>query len=191
MLVQFTEPSCRLPCPPFVGHSFYAERRCLIDSQDFDHPSFFLSRWSKRRKGFPSEAKVKRGVRIVHGDKELVEKVGRNDLCPCCSGRRFKKCCRNSSCFRGCEPGPLLLESDEVACSISMVGQAFDVQAHRRERHLRSRMKREGCSDGDEHSQDRKESTPENCHQGQTLPLRQMPQTKSEACENACSLVLP
>jgi hypothetical protein len=39
------------------------------------------------------------GVRVVHGDKELVEKVGRNDLCPCGSGKRFKKCCRNTGCF--------------------------------------------------------------------------------------------
>ncbi|HMC88273.1 MAG TPA: SEC-C metal-binding domain-containing protein [Gemmataceae bacterium] len=54
---------------------------------------------SKRRKGFPSETQVKRGMRIVHGDKELVEKVGRNDLCPCSSGKRFKKCCRNTGCF--------------------------------------------------------------------------------------------
>lgn len=45
---------------------------------------------SKRRRGFPSEARVKRGLRIVHGDKELVEKLGRNDLCPCGSGRRFQ-----------------------------------------------------------------------------------------------------
>ncbi len=45
---------------------------------------------SKRRKGFPSETRVKRGQRIVHGDKELVEKRGRNDLCPCGSGRRFQ-----------------------------------------------------------------------------------------------------
>ena len=44
---------------------------------------------SKRRKGFPSETQVKRGVRIVHGNKELIEKLGRNDLCPCGSGRRF------------------------------------------------------------------------------------------------------
>jgi len=29
---------------------------------------------SKRRKGFPSETKVKRGLRIVHGNKELSEK---------------------------------------------------------------------------------------------------------------------
>ncbi len=54
---------------------------------------------SKRRKGFPSETKVKRGVRIVHGDKELAEKLGRNDLCPCGSGKRFKKCCRNGGGF--------------------------------------------------------------------------------------------
>ena len=44
---------------------------------------------SKRRKGFPSETSVKRGVRIVHGDKELFEKLGRKDLCPCGSGRSF------------------------------------------------------------------------------------------------------
>jgi lysophospholipase L1-like esterase len=32
---------------------------------------------------------VKRGDRVVHGEKELSEKLGRNDLCPCGSGRRF------------------------------------------------------------------------------------------------------
>jgi uncharacterized protein YecA (UPF0149 family) len=54
---------------------------------------------SKRRKGFPSEMRVKRGERIVHGDKELAEKLCRNDLCPCGSGKRIKKCCRNTGCF--------------------------------------------------------------------------------------------
>ena len=44
---------------------------------------------SKRRKGFPSETQVKRGVSVVHGNKELREKLGRNDLCPCGSGRTF------------------------------------------------------------------------------------------------------
>src|SRR6266508_4278260 len=44
---------------------------------------------SKRRNGFPSETQVKRGLRIVHGNKELFEKLGRNDLCPCGSGRSF------------------------------------------------------------------------------------------------------
>ena len=44
---------------------------------------------SKRRRGFPSETQVKRGVRVVHGDTELSEKLGRNDLCPCGSGRSF------------------------------------------------------------------------------------------------------
>jgi len=56
-----------------------------------------LTYWSvfeitrKRRKGYPSETRVKRGQRVVHGDKELVEKLGRNDLCPCNSGRRFQE----------------------------------------------------------------------------------------------------
>ncbi len=45
---------------------------------------------SKRRKGYPSETHVKRGVRFVHGDKELLEKLGRNDPCPCGSSRRFQ-----------------------------------------------------------------------------------------------------
>ena len=44
---------------------------------------------SKRRKGFPSETRVGKGERVVHGDKELNEKLGRNDLCPCGSGHRF------------------------------------------------------------------------------------------------------
>lgn len=34
---------------------------------------------------------MKRGKRVVHGDKELVEKLGRNDRCPCGSGRRFQE----------------------------------------------------------------------------------------------------
>jgi uncharacterized protein YecA (UPF0149 family) len=45
---------------------------------------------SKRRKSFPSETRVKRGERYVHGDVELVEKLGRNDPCPCGSGLRFQ-----------------------------------------------------------------------------------------------------
>ncbi|MEM9348355.1 MAG: SEC-C metal-binding domain-containing protein [Planctomycetota bacterium] len=45
---------------------------------------------SKRKKGFPSETNVKRGVRIVHGNKELIEKLGRNDRCPCGSNKSFQ-----------------------------------------------------------------------------------------------------
>lgn len=45
---------------------------------------------SKHHRGYPSETAVKRSDRIVHGDKELQEKLGNNDLCPCGSGRRFQ-----------------------------------------------------------------------------------------------------
>jgi hypothetical protein len=45
---------------------------------------------SKRRKGFASETRVRRGDRIVRGDKELHEKLGRRDPCPCGSGRSFQ-----------------------------------------------------------------------------------------------------
>jgi uncharacterized protein YecA (UPF0149 family) len=44
----------------------------------------------QRRRGYPSEQQVKRGHRVVHGDVELVERLGRNDLCPCGSARRFQ-----------------------------------------------------------------------------------------------------
>ena len=37
---------------------------------------------SKRRKGFPSETHVKRGSRVLGGNKELIEKLGRNDPKP-------------------------------------------------------------------------------------------------------------
>jgi SEC-C motif len=45
---------------------------------------------SKRRRGFPSEARVKRGERMVHGNKLLSEKLGRNDPCPCGSRKLFQ-----------------------------------------------------------------------------------------------------
>ena len=59
----------------------------------------FFETMSKRRRGFPSETQVKRGTRVVHGDKVLEEKLGRNDLCPCQSGKRFKKCCLRKGRF--------------------------------------------------------------------------------------------
>jgi uncharacterized protein YecA (UPF0149 family) len=54
---------------------------------------------SKRRRGFPSETHVKRGAQVVHGDKLLEEKLGREDLCPCGSGKRFKKWCLKQGWF--------------------------------------------------------------------------------------------
>lgn len=59
----------------------------------------FFQPMSKRRRGYPSETNVKAGVRIVHGDKLLEEKLGRRDLCPCGSGKRFNRCCLKSCRF--------------------------------------------------------------------------------------------
>jgi hypothetical protein len=80
---------------------------------------------SKRRKGFPSEKKVKRGVRIVHGNKELSEKLGWNDLCPCGSGRRFKRCCMKTGCFRWRESGSLLLENEKRPVRLARPGRVL------------------------------------------------------------------
>jgi uncharacterized protein YchJ len=50
-----------------------------------------FERSSKRRRGFPSETHVKRGQRVVHVTKDLLEKLGRNDPCPCGSAKRFQE----------------------------------------------------------------------------------------------------
>ena len=47
-------------------------------------------RTSKRRKGFPSETHVRRGLRIVHTDR-TIGKLGRYDPCSFGSERRFEK----------------------------------------------------------------------------------------------------
>ena len=51
----------------------------------------FLRAHEQTPEGIPSETRVGKGNRIVHGKKELVEKLGRMDPCPCGSGRRFQK----------------------------------------------------------------------------------------------------
>jgi uncharacterized protein YchJ len=66
---------------------------------------------SKRRRGFPSETHVKRGYRAIVtplGDKELTEKLGRNDPCPCGSGHKFKRCCLETGRLRWLQPRRLL-----------------------------------------------------------------------------------
>ncbi len=71
----------------------------------FDNePSFqppHFERLSKRRRGYPSESKVKRGRRVVHGDKELREKLGRRDLCPCGSGQFSNNAACAAAAFDG------------------------------------------------------------------------------------------
>ena len=71
------------------NRNLHLEARMANDMHDSENPNFEIT--SKRRKGFPSETRVKRGDRIVHGTKELYEKPGRNDLCPCGSGRSFQE----------------------------------------------------------------------------------------------------
>ena len=63
----------------------------------------------QRRKGFPSETKVKRGFRVVHGDKELTEKLGRNDPCLCDSRRSFQEVLHADRALRWLSSQSLLL----------------------------------------------------------------------------------
>lgn len=61
---------------------------CVMKNTMKRGPAF--ERTSKRRNGYPSETQVKRGERYVHNEKELLEKLGRNDPCPCGSGSKFQ-----------------------------------------------------------------------------------------------------
>ena len=78
---------CRGECRDDSTATLNHEGRMAHNDQNWEESKFEIT--SKRRKGFPSETQVKRGVRVVHGHKELSEKLGRNDLCPCGSGRSF------------------------------------------------------------------------------------------------------
>ena len=91
------EPIVGLHCPENDPMSVPKDVRHAI--QEVRQPAIFFEAMSKRRKGFPSETKVKRGVRIVHGNKHLEENLGRNDLCLCGSRKRFKKCCMKTGYF--------------------------------------------------------------------------------------------
>lgn len=88
-----------LPCLSWNTETRREGAPCDTRITNISTNSHFFENMSKRRRGFPSETQVKRGVRVVHGDKLLEEKLGRNDLCPCGSGKRFKKCCLKKGCF--------------------------------------------------------------------------------------------
>jgi hypothetical protein len=143
---------------------------------------------SKRRQGFPSEKKVKRGVRIVHGNKELSEKLGRNDLCPCGSKKLFKKCCLKKGCFRRRESGPLFLGNEDLAC---LARQSRTDRSYCSQR-LTTTLGQEACggSRGQKYFPNRQENSPKNLGEKKTLPMRQVPQTKPETCEDSRSVVL-
>jgi uncharacterized protein YecA (UPF0149 family) len=65
------------------------KERARMENHDQYNDEATFEITSKRRKGFPSETRVKKGLRVVHGTKDLMEKLGRKDLCPCGSGRSF------------------------------------------------------------------------------------------------------
>jgi len=98
-----------------ICHVFRFHRRPSCEAKtSTNNPAF--ERSSKRRKGYPSETKVKRGMRVVHGEKELVEKLGRNDLCPCGSGRCFQTLLSPQRQIRRHQP-PLLFSASSSARS--------------------------------------------------------------------------
>ena len=66
-------------------------------SENFTPSYTPFERSSKRRYGFPSETQVKRGARVVHGEKELAETIH----APVALDDAFKKCCMLSGRYDG------------------------------------------------------------------------------------------
>jgi len=58
-----------------------------------------MSGWAGFKPKTPSKDKSEWGLRTSDGmpHREPLRKVGRNDPCPCGSGKKFKKCCLNST----------------------------------------------------------------------------------------------
>ena len=93
------ERDCDRVCAPVENGSRHLrfagyDPPALCDEEDDHvprprHRDILLSRLASAAGVPSSESRVKRGNRIVGVDTELVEKLGRNDLCPCGSGRRF------------------------------------------------------------------------------------------------------
>ncbi|MGD0018002.1 MAG: SEC-C metal-binding domain-containing protein [Candidatus Limnocylindrales bacterium] len=77
---------------PIASSALLAEGRPQqTDSPISATPPLLSSRQVSGGEGYPSETRVRRGFRVVHGDKELAEKLDRNDLCPCGSALRFQE----------------------------------------------------------------------------------------------------
>jgi hypothetical protein len=94
---------CRRPKEVHHGYQPHPQEHTLllVPIRTGSSPPFHFETTSKRRKGYPSATNVKKGVRVVRRDKELSEKLGRQDLCPCGSGRMFKSYCLRSGRFDG------------------------------------------------------------------------------------------
>ena len=56
---------------------------------------------SKRRRGYPSEARVKVGRRIVHGDKLLEEKLGATTSAPAAAASASSTAACDRAAFDG------------------------------------------------------------------------------------------
>ena len=93
---RLTEPSRDSLCDLSRGHRKSRESRGIskLVSVQWCETSGSAGRRPARSRvgGGPRGRRAARyGHRIVHGDKELLEKLGRNDPCPCGSGRRFQE----------------------------------------------------------------------------------------------------
>lgn len=82
---------------------------CMLHYKDtYKEPALFLCKEMKKR--IPSQEKIERDIfEMLRNVKEenalhsqsihLITKIGVNDLCPCGSGRKFKKCCKGKGIY--------------------------------------------------------------------------------------------
>jgi preprotein translocase subunit SecA len=81
----------------FEGFEMFEE---MIRNIQLDSVKMILRMRVNREQGAPQREKVAEPVTASHGDSgprkpaaRSSEKVGRNDPCPCGSGKKYKKCC--------------------------------------------------------------------------------------------------
>lgn len=81
----------------FEGFNMFEEMNRNIQ---FDAVKVILNTHLNREKEAPQREKVAEPIEASHGDevnkpivKSQKDRVGRNDLCPCGSGKKYKKCC--------------------------------------------------------------------------------------------------
>ena len=87
--LDFTQLRCHISAPRnFAGQTTEAYHA----NRSRQRPAVLSRSRVSGGEGYPSETHVRRGDRTVHGDKELIEKLGRNDPCPCGSNKKYKNC---------------------------------------------------------------------------------------------------
>jgi hypothetical protein len=89
----------------------------MAENMREDEESFFSS-MSKRRRGYPSETRVKRGDRVVHGNKEFIRETGSQRSLPVRVGTTLSRSAASGADASTALRGTTTDENDRRICTI-------------------------------------------------------------------------